>query len=83
MVSFEDLKQKMYDKAIRDCDDCLQLDGRNVKAMLRKCDALIASDRKNDAYKQYTCILDIDPENEVAKKALENISLRYVTFEQM
>lgn len=67
----------MYKEAVRDCDDCLHLDATNIKAMLRKSDALIANGCKNEAYKQYTNILSIDPDNEIAKKSLQNISLRY------
>lgn len=74
---FEDLRQKMYNEVIRDCDDCLELDPTNIKAMFRQCDALIATDRRNAAYKRYTNILNIEPENEFAKKALNDISLRY------
>lgn len=44
--------------------------------MLRKCDALIGIDQKNAAYQQYSKILTIDPENAIAKNALQNISLR-------
>lgn len=66
----------MYDKAIQDCDKCLQIEPTNVKAMLRKCDALIAYDNKNEAYRLYMRILQIDPENVIAKKALKNIPIR-------
>lgn len=62
--------------AIQDCDKCLQIEPTNVKAMLRKCDALIACDRKNKAYQLYARIQQIDPENAIAKKALKNISIR-------
>lgn len=75
-AEMKDLKQKMYDKAIQDCDKCLQIEPENVKAMLRKCDALIACDRKNDAYQLYVRILQIEPENVPAKTALKNISIR-------
>ncbi|XP_031619941.1 sperm-associated antigen 1 [Contarinia nasturtii] len=70
------LKQKKYMESIRDCDECLKLEPENVKAFLRKCDALIATDRKNMAYKLYAQVLKIDPENAIAKKALINIPLR-------
>lgn len=66
----------MYDEAIQDCEKCLQIEPSNVKAMLRKCDALIACDRRNEAYRLYTRILQIDSENAVAKKALKNMSIR-------
>lgn len=68
----------MYNEAIRDCDKCLNSEPGNVKAMLRKCDALIATNCKNEAYKLYSEILKIDPENAVAKKASKNMSIRYV-----
>lgn len=71
-----DLKLKKYKECIQDCDECLMLDTVNVKAMLRKCDALMSIDQKNDAYQQYSIILSIEPENAIAKKALKNISLR-------
>lgn len=62
---------------MKDCDECLQLEPNNVKAMLRKCEALIAIEQKNDAYKLYSYILKVDPRNAIAKKALKNISIRY------
>lgn len=66
----------MFAEAIQDCDKCLDIEATNVKAMLRKCDALVACDRKNDAYRLYVSILQIDPDNATAKKALKNISIR-------
>lgn len=66
----------MYNEAIQDCDKCLQIEATNVKAMLRKCDALVACDRKNEAYQLYMRILQIDSENATAKKALKNMSIR-------
>lgn len=76
----KDLKQKMYNEAIQDCDKCLQIEATNVKAMLRKCDALIACHNKNEAYRLYMKLLQIDPENVIAKKALKNISIRYIDY---
>lgn len=77
-----DLKLKKYVECIHDCDECLKLEPANVKAMLRKCEAFLATNQKNDAYKQYSQILKIDPENAIAKKALKNISLRYDKFDE-
>ena len=62
---------------MKDCDECLQLEPKNVKAMLRKCEALMAIEQKNVAYKLYSYILKVDPGNAIAKKALKNISIRY------
>lgn len=72
----EDLKLKQFNEAIQDCERCLALDQRNVKAMLRKCDGLLSVDRKNEAYKMYGEVLKIDPDNGVAKKAIEQTSIR-------
>lgn len=72
-----DIKLNKWQEAINDCEECLRLDQTNVKAMLRKCDALIAINKKNDAYKIYGEILQIDPNNAVAKASLKNISIRY------
>lgn len=62
---------------MKDCDECLQLEPKNVKAMLRKCEALMAIEQKNEAYKIYSYILKVDPGNAIARKALKNISIRY------
>ncbi|XP_055325632.1 sperm-associated antigen 1 [Sitodiplosis mosellana] len=70
------LKQKKYAECMQDCDECLKLEPKNVKAMLRKCEALVATDQKNEAYKIYSYILKMEPGNVIAKKALKNISLR-------
>lgn len=68
---------KRYDDAIYDCDECLKLDKKNVKAMIRRYDCLMATNRKNQAYQQCLQILEIDPENDIAKKALADISIRF------
>lgn len=70
------MKLKKYDETIRDCEECLKRESANIKAMLRKCDALIATNRKNEAYKVYSEVLKYEPENSVAKKALKDISIR-------
>lgn len=66
----------MYIEAIRDCDECLKRESTNIKAMLRKCDALMATDCKNQAYTLYSEVLKYDPDNVIAKKATKDISIR-------
>lgn len=44
--------------------------------MIRRAEALNVSGQKNDAYRQYNRVLEVDPENLVAKKTMENIPIR-------
>lgn len=67
---------KKYSQAISDCDECLSIEPNNVKAMLRRAEALNASGHKNDAYRQYNRVLEVDPGNLMAKKTMENIPVR-------
>lgn len=71
-----DLKLKLYTEAIEDCDECLTLDSTNIKAMLRKCEALLNMNRKNEAYKVYAHVLENEPDNIIAKKAIAETSIR-------
>lgn len=52
------------------------IEPNNVKAMIRRAEALNVSGQKNDAYRQYNRVLEVDPENLVAKKTMENIPIR-------
>lgn len=71
-----DIKLKKYHEALTDCEHCLYLEPKNIKSLLRKADALIALDKTNDAHKVYCKVLEIDPNNMVAKKAIETIPIR-------
>lgn len=73
---FADLKFGDNHKAIRDCDACLALDATNVKAMLRKAQALQNEDRLTDAYSVYTDVWRIDAQNKIAAEAMRKISER-------
>lgn len=74
--SISDLKMKKYLKAISDCDECLSIEPDNVKAMIRRADALNATGLGNDAYRQYSRALELDPENSIARKNMKNIPIR-------
>lgn len=74
-----DLKLKQYSEAIEDCDECLALDSPNIKAMLRKCEGLLNLNRKNEAYTMYAHVLEIEPDNIIAKKAIAETSIRSET----
>lgn len=65
-----------YSKALTDCDECLKMEPNNVKAMLRRAEALNVSGQCNDAYRQYARVLEVDPDNSIAKKIMEKIPIR-------
>lgn len=44
--------------------------------MLRRAEALNMCGRKNDAYRQYTRVLELDPDNSVAIKTMATIPIR-------
>lgn len=67
---------KKFLEAIDDCNECLKLESTNIKAMLRKAEALNALNRNNEAYEQYSKILKIDPEHTFAAKAVKAIPIR-------
>lgn len=45
---FIDIKLHKNQNAIKDCDDCLQMDVANIKAMLRKGQALMNDDKNTE-----------------------------------
>lgn len=65
-----------YSHAISDCDECLSIEPNNIKAMLRRANALNISGRGNDAYRQYAHVLKLDSNNLVAQKMMKNIPIR-------
>lgn len=67
---------KNYNEAIEDCNQCLSLEPKNIKAMLRKAEALIGNKQTNEAYRQFSSVLQFDPNNVVALKAMQNMPIR-------
>ena len=45
-----DLKLHKYAECIEDCDECLQIESNNIKAMLRKAQAYIGLNQKREVY---------------------------------
>lgn len=60
-------------RAIRDCDECLALDASNVKAYLRKAQALLNEKRNSEAFAVYTILLGYDAANPVAVNAMRKL----------
>lgn len=76
VFKFTDIKIGKYSQAISDCDECLSIEPNNVKAMLRRAEALNVSGRGNDAYRQYARVLELEPENPIAQKSMKTIPIR-------
>uniref|UniRef100_A0A182IXR7 Sperm-associated antigen 1 n=1 Tax=Anopheles atroparvus TaxID=41427 RepID=A0A182IXR7_ANOAO len=60
------IKLHRYKEAIADCDQCLLREPENVKALLRKAQALKLSDSRREAYKVYCDVLRLEPTNTIA-----------------
>lgn len=66
------LKQLNYEKAIKDCDDALKISPNDPKALFRRCQALDALERYEEAYRDARYIINVDPGN----KAIQPIIAR-------
>ncbi|XP_039493247.1 sperm-associated antigen 1 [Drosophila santomea] len=67
-------KLKKYFSAISDCQACLQLDPMNVKAHLRMAEAHNAEGRHLESLSIYKKVLDFEPGNAIATKAVEKLT---------
>ncbi|XP_055716006.1 sperm-associated antigen 1 [Phlebotomus papatasi] len=67
------IKLNRFKEAIEDCDECLKLEPKNLKALLRKAQALQLDDCKRSAYEVLQEILEIDPENSSALKSIAKL----------
>lgn len=61
------LKQKEYDRAIKDCDEALKICPNDPKALFRRCQALEALERFEEAYRDARYIISTDPNNKAIK----------------
>lgn len=66
------LKQQNYNKAIKDCDEALKICQKDPKALFRRCQALEALERYEEAYRDARYIVSVDPSN----KAIQPIIAR-------
>ncbi|XP_052873268.1 sperm-associated antigen 1 [Anopheles cruzii] len=60
------IKLQRYKEAIADCDECLSREPANIKALLRKAQALVSNDNRREAYRVYGEVLRLEPANKVA-----------------
>ncbi|XP_078050884.1 unc-45 myosin chaperone isoform X1 [Augochlora pura] len=66
------LKQEEYNKAVKDCDESLNICPNDPKALFRRCQALEALERYEEAYRDARYIISVDPGN----KAIQPITAR-------
>ncbi|XP_043501307.1 protein unc-45 homolog B [Polistes fuscatus] len=66
------LKQQDYNKAINDCNEALKICPKEPKALFRRCQALEALERFEEAYRDARYIISVDPGN----KAIQPIIAR-------
>lgn len=75
------LKQEKYNKAIEDCDEALKISPNDPKALFRRCQALEALERYEEAYRDARYIISADPGNKaiqpIAAKLHEIVQERY------
>lgn len=72
-----DLKLNENLKAIDDCDECLSLDATNLKAHLRKAQALLNDDRPREAFAVYAAAKRIDAASPTVANALRQLRERF------
>ncbi|CAG4933329.1 unnamed protein product [Colias eurytheme] len=64
------LKLKEYEKAIKDCDDALQIIPEDPKALFRRAQALENLERFEEAYRDAKIIFTVDPTNKAIQPVL-------------
>ncbi|XP_058826228.1 sperm-associated antigen 1 [Topomyia yanbarensis] len=60
------IKLFRFEESVSDCDACLKIEPNNVKALLRKAEALTMSDKRCEAYQVYCKVLIFDSANKLA-----------------
>ncbi|XP_058799636.1 protein unc-45 homolog B [Phymastichus coffea] len=66
------LKQKDYEKVIKDCEEALKISPNDPKALFRRCLALEALERFEEAYRDARAVITSDP----GDKAIQPIASR-------
>ena len=67
------LKQLEYDKAIKDCDEALKICPSDPKALFRRCQALDALERFEEAYRDARYVINADPNNKAIKPIIARL----------
>ena len=75
-------KLKNYYAAVTLCDNVLEKDPNNEKALYRKGEALYALKEFQQAQKVFKQVLDINPDNKLAKKNFNNSQKQYKAWQE-
>ncbi|XP_063988231.1 protein unc-45 homolog B [Diachasmimorpha longicaudata] len=67
------LKQKSYKNVIQDCDEALKISPNDPKALFRRCQALEALDRYEEAYRDARYVINADPSNKAVQPILSRL----------
>ncbi|XP_014208600.1 protein unc-45 homolog B [Copidosoma floridanum] len=67
------LKQKEYDKVIKDCDEALKISPNDPKALFRRCQALEAMERFEEAYRDARAVIQVEPTNKVIQQTVGSL----------
>ncbi|XP_055607603.1 sperm-associated antigen 1 [Uranotaenia lowii] len=67
------LKMNKFEEAVNDCDKCLELEPENIKAMLRKAEALRSDSKIRKAFEVYKKLLQLEPNHKMALSAVESL----------
>ena len=67
------LKQLEYEKAVKDCDEALKISPNDPKALFRRCQALEALERYEEAYRDARYVINADPSNKAIKPIIAKL----------
>lgn len=67
------LKQNEYDKVIQDCDEALKISPNDPKALFRRCQALEAKERFEEAYRDARAVITADPGNKAIQPIIAKL----------
>ncbi|KAI5619467.1 mitochondrial import receptor subunit TOM34, partial [Silurus asotus] len=67
------LSLQMYKEAVKDCEEALQLDPANIKALYRRAQAYKELKNKTNCVEDLNSLLKIEPNNTAAQKFLQEV----------
>ncbi|XP_006859243.1 PREDICTED: sperm-associated antigen 1 [Chrysochloris asiatica] len=67
------IKLQNWNSAFQDCEKVLKLEPGNLKALLRRATTYKHQNKLQDAVEDLRQVLDVEPENELAKKILSEV----------
>ncbi|XP_047584525.1 sperm-associated antigen 1 isoform X2 [Lutra lutra] len=68
-----ELKLQNWNSAFRDCEKVLELEPGNLKALLRRATTYKHQNKLQEAIEDLNKVLNIEPDNELAKKSLSEV----------